>query len=59
MYKYGMRSRHFSIGCQPMNGLDNCEDDDSGKYYNILTYTRKLDDNELYEYELDYIERTA
>ena len=55
-YRYGMRLRGFSIGCQPMNGLLWSEDDPSGRYYDILIYDRKLTDSELRDYELDYIE---
>lgn len=56
-YKYGMRLRGFSIGCQPMNGLDHREDDTSGKYHDILVYNRPLTDKEISDYELDYIEK--
>lgn len=55
MYKYGMRLRGFSIGCQPMKGIIEGKDDPSGKYWSILTYSRKLSDDELRNYELDYI----
>lgn len=54
-YKYGMRLRGFSIGCQPREGFYDREDDPTGKYWDILTYSRKLTDKELQEYELDYI----
>lgn len=37
-YRYGMRLRGFSIGCQPMNGLDHREDDPTGRYHDILIY---------------------
>ena len=53
MYKYGMRLRGFSIGCQPMDGLVKREDDTSGRYYDILVYDRELTKKELEEYELD------
>ncbi|MBR3205507.1 MAG: hypothetical protein IKF58_03695 [Bacillus sp. (in: Bacteria)] len=53
MYKYGMRLRGFSIGCQPMNGLVERQDDTTGKYHDILVYDRKLTEKELEEYELD------
>ena len=55
-YRYGMRLRGFSIGCQPMNGLDHREDDFTGRYYDVIVYNRKLTDKELAEYELDYID---
>ena len=55
VYKYGMRLRGFSPGCQPMSGLLGREDDVSGKYYDVIAYDRKLSDKELNDYELDYL----
>lgn len=55
MYKYGMRLRGFSIGCQPMRGFVERLDDESGKYHDILLYDRPLTDAELHDYELDFI----
>lgn len=55
MHKYGMRLRGFSIGCQPAKGFVDRLDDESGKYYDILVYDRKLTNEELIEYELDEI----
>lgn len=55
MYKYGMRLRGFAPMCQPMNGLIKAEDGDK-KYWNYLYYNRKLSDNEVRDYELDFIE---
>ena len=55
MYKYGMRLRGFSIGCQPMHNLIGCEDDQTGKYHDILFYNRKLSDRDVRDYELDYL----
>lgn len=52
-YKYGMRLRGFSIGCQPMIGLIRREDDITGRYYDILVYNRPLTESEISEYELD------
>lgn len=52
-YKYGMRLRGFSPGCQPKEGLLRREDDPTGKYYDILVYNRGLSDKELRDYELD------
>lgn len=54
VYRYGMRLRGFSIGCQPKGVLDR-EDDATGKYYDILVYDRKLTEKELEDYELDYL----
>lgn len=55
MYKYGMRLRGFSIGCQPMDGLLERQDDPSGRYYDILVYNRRLTDQEVMDYELDEV----
>ena len=55
MYKYGMRLRGFSPACQPMTGLIRREDDPTGKYYDILIYSRPLNDHEQDVYELDYL----
>ncbi len=54
-YKYGMRLRGFSPGCQPKNGLVRREDDMTGKYYDVIVYSRKLTNKELHDYELDEI----
>lgn len=56
-YRYGMRLRGFSPGCQPMSGLDHREDDKTGRYYDILVYNRPLSDKEAEDYELDCIEK--
>ena len=52
-YKYGMRLRGFSPGCQPKKGFVAREDDPSGRYYDILAYDRPLTKDELEDYELD------
>ena len=54
-YKYGMRLRGFSIGCQPMDGLIDWYDDESGRYWSILTYNRMLTKEECKQYSLDYL----
>lgn len=54
-YRYGMRLRGFSPGCQPKEGLLRREDDPSGKYYDIIVYDRQLTSKELRDYELDFI----
>lgn len=54
-YKYGMRLRGYSIGCQPKDGFIERSDDPTGRYYDILTYDRLLTDKELEDYELDLI----
>lgn len=53
LYRYGMRLRGFSLGCQPMNGLQEREDDPTGEYHDILVYDRRLTDREMSDYELD------
>ncbi len=55
VYTYGMRLRGFSPGCQPRDGLLGREDDNSGKYHDVILYSRKLTDKELNDYELDYL----
>ena len=58
MFKYGMRLRGFSMGCQPMNGLDHAEDGGyvgTRRYHSFLFYRRELTEKELYDYELDYL----
>lgn len=52
-YKYGMRLRGFSIGCQPMNGFVKREDDTTGIYHDIIVYDRPLTEKECEQYELD------
>lgn len=54
-YKYGMRLRGFSIGCQPTDGLDDIIDDPDGKYYDILIYDKPLSNKQISNYELDYL----
>ena len=54
-YRYGMRLRGFSPGCQPMEGLIKVRGDITGKYHNILYYCRELTDKEVEDYELDYL----
>lgn len=58
MYKYGMRLRGFSKGCQPSKGFVDVMPDESGKYWDFLLYDRKLTDKEVSDYELDYIGET-
>ena len=55
-YTYGMRLRGFSIGCQPQ-GVIEWEDTDRAKtgYWSIIKYERKLTDDELKSYSLDFV----
>lgn len=52
-FRYGMKYRGFSIGCQPMNGLVERVDDTTGKYHDVLIYDRELTDKEVDDYELE------
>lgn len=52
---YGMRLRGFSIGCQPMRGLLERRDDVKGTYWDLLVYDRKLTEQEIRDYELEFI----
>lgn len=54
-YKYGMRFRGYSIGCQPKKGFVDREDDPRGRYYDIIIYDRMLTGDEVADYELTYL----
>lgn len=60
-YYYGMRLRGCSPGCQPKKGLadvifgETVKQDSLRQYYDILVYNRELTEQELGEYELDFI----
>lgn len=49
-----MRLRGCSIGAQP-DGFEIIENTIEDKYYDLLAYEKPLSDEELKEYELDYI----
>ena len=53
-YYYGMRMRGASPSCRP-DGFDEIKEDPTGKYYNILVYSRKLTEEEEHDYELDHL----
>lgn len=55
VYRYGMRLRGFSIGCQPMDGFIERIDSETDVYYDIVVYDRKLTDKEVRDYELDLL----
>ena len=57
MYKYGMRLRGFSMGCQPIRGFVERLDDPTGKYWDIIIYDRELTEKEVADYELDPIDK--
>lgn len=55
LYRYGMRLRGFSPGCQPMRGFYERQDDPTGRYHDVLLYERQLSNKEVSEYELDFL----
>lgn len=61
MYKYGMKQRGFSIGCQPMQGFIERQDSNGMKgthgrvYWDILIYDRELTEEEVSHYSLEKI----
>lgn len=52
IYKYGMKYRGFSIGCQPMQNLIEAQEDPTGVYFNILLYSEPLTKEDLKSYQL-------
>ena len=54
-----MRLRGFSVGCQPMKGIIYREDDTTGRYHDVLVYSRRLTNQELDDYELDDLNEEA
>ena len=54
-YKYGMRLRGFSLGCQPMEYLHDVRESDGNPYYSYLFYTEKLTEDQIRNFELDYL----
>lgn len=54
-YQYGMIFRGYSIGCQPKQGLIKVSEDIHNVFHDILIYNRKLTDEEIKEYELEFI----
>lgn len=59
MFTYGMRNRGFAPMCQPMHGFVERLDDPTGRYHDLLVYDRELSFKEMFEYELDFVERSA
>ena len=53
-YAYGMRLRPCGIGCQP-KGFTDVLQDESGEYWNVLFYGRRLEAEEVSRYEMDYL----
>lgn len=54
-FRYGMRLRGFSPGCQP-KGVIRREDDPTGKYWDVIVYPRELTEKETLDYELDRLD---
>lgn len=50
-----MRIRGFSIGCQPMDGFVERQDDPTNRYHDILIYNRELTEDETRHCSLDFI----
>lgn len=57
-FRYGMRLRGFSPGCQPREGFLKREDDPAGRYWDIIIYNRELTEREVRIYELDDLNET-
>lgn len=53
-FRYGMRLRGYSLGCQP-KGVLRREDDTTGRYHDIIVYDRQLSADEIRDYELEEI----
>lgn len=52
IYKYGMKYRPFSIGCQPLENLIEAQEDPEHNYYNILLYSEPLTPEQIRSYQL-------
>lgn len=52
IYKYGMKYRPFSIGCQPLENLIEAQEDPTNKFYNILLYSEPLTPEKIKSYQL-------
>lgn len=58
VYRYGMRLRGCSPGCQPSGFVDRAEDP-TGKYHDILIYSQPLTEDQLTKYDLDDLNQAA
>lgn len=43
------------MGCQPMKNFIEKVDDTTGRYHDILIYSKKLSNEDVEAYELDYL----
>lgn len=57
MYKYGLRLREVSPGCQPKDFecFEHCNKRSTG-YWSYVWYSRKLTEDELSNYNMDFLE---
>lgn len=55
-YYYGMKLRGFSLGCQPKRGFVDWLEDNTGKYWSVIFYSRPLSEDECRNYDLEFIE---
>lgn len=55
LFYYGMRQRGFSPGCQPVDGFVERTDDYSGRYYDIIVYSKKLLHRDEKYYDLEFL----
>lgn len=58
IYRYGMRKRGCSIGCQPKEGFIERSDSEDGKYWDIISYDRPLTEEETRHYSLTPLEES-
>lgn len=56
LYKYGMKHRGFSIGCQPAGTkyYEDCNKEKTG-FWSYIYYEKPLDDELIKKYELEFI----
>ena len=56
MYKYGMRLRPVGVGCQPsrFRKYEDVNKNQTG-YWSYVWYMYKLTDEQLKQYEMDYL----
>lgn len=60
LYKYGLKYRGVSIGTQPKNFIkfEDVDKKETG-YYSYVYYDRELTRDEIYNYELVFIEKIS
>lgn len=56
-YVYGMRLRGFSPGAQPKKGLLGYRPSKTNHYYDFLVYNRPLTEEEIKQYDLDFVRK--